>query len=122
MQLTYYAARGSCDQIRLLLAESGLQYTETNLSGNEFDKIKHKILFGQLPMLGKLRYFISLNWTEDGSFKITGADAIMRYLSRKLNACGTTEEERQLCDMWDEQCESVITNCLNELTALTVTP
>jgi glutathione S-transferase len=52
MQLTYFAARGSCDQIRLLLAEAGLLYKEINVSGAEFSKIKHTVLFGQLPILG----------------------------------------------------------------------
>lgn len=52
MKLTYYAARGTCEQIRILLAEVGLEYKEWTLSPNEYASMKHDIPFEQLPMWG----------------------------------------------------------------------
>jgi predicted RNA-binding protein with EMAP domain len=45
---------GTCDKIRLVLAESGLNYVERNVSGAEFRILKKQLLIKTLPMLGKL--------------------------------------------------------------------
>jgi hypothetical protein len=37
---------------RLLLAESGMEYVENNVSGKIFAEIKDDIPFGKLPILG----------------------------------------------------------------------
>jgi len=54
MKFTYFAARGTGDQIRLLLAEAGISYQECIVTGTDYAKMKVKIPFEQLPMWGKL--------------------------------------------------------------------
>ena len=54
LELTYFAARGSCDKIRLLLAECSISYKENIISGYDFEDIKYKIEFGSLPLLSLL--------------------------------------------------------------------
>jgi hypothetical protein len=51
--LAYFAARGTCDQIRLLLAETGLEYQELIVTGAQYAKIKDALPFSQLPLWGK---------------------------------------------------------------------
>lgn len=69
-KLTYFAARGTCDQIRLLLAETNIPYYEITINGLEFNKIKNFLPFQQLPL-----------W-EENNLKIVHANAIMRHLAR----------------------------------------
>lgn len=54
LELTYFAARGSCDKIRLLLAECSVEYKENLISGYDFEDIKNKIEFGALPILSTI--------------------------------------------------------------------
>jgi glutathione S-transferase len=97
-KLTYFAARGTCDQIRLLLAETNIPYYEMTINGLEFNKIKNFLPFQQLPL-----------W-EENNLKIVHANAIMRHLARKTGLYGNNEEERSLCDMWEEQCDLILKN------------
>jgi glutathione S-transferase len=98
-KLTYFAARGTCDQIRLLLAETNIPYYEMTINGLEFNKIKNFLPFQQLPL-----------W-EENNLKIVHANAIMRHLARKTEGLyGNNEEERSLCDMWEEQCDLILKN------------
>jgi glutathione S-transferase len=93
--LTYFGVRGSCDKIRLLMAQGNLNYTEVIITGREFASAKKDFEFEQLPML------------EDGQLRIVTACAITRHVARKLNLYGSTFEEAALCDMWMAQCEEV---------------
>jgi hypothetical protein len=54
MELTYYAARGTCDKIRILLAEAGVSYTENLITGADYEDIKDGIEFGGLPIWSKM--------------------------------------------------------------------
>jgi hypothetical protein len=54
MELTYFAARGTCDKIRLLLAEANVSYTENLITGPDYEDVKHAIEFGGLPILSTL--------------------------------------------------------------------
>ena len=46
---------------------------------------------------------IQLPYLIDGSHKITQSNAILRYLARKHNLCGETEEERIRVDILENQ-------------------
>lgn len=59
LELTYFAAKGTCDVIRLLLAEASQSYRENILSGYDFRDIEDGIEFGTLPLLGN---YCSLNF------------------------------------------------------------
>ena len=61
MKLTYFAARGNCDQIRLLLADTNTTYQEIIVSGLEYERLKSTLLFGQLPQLGLFFYYFYLS-------------------------------------------------------------
>ncbi|CAO2632326.1 Glutathione S-transferase Mu 2, partial [Lemmus lemmus] len=47
--------------------------------------------------------FPNLPYLIDGSTKITQSNAILRYLARKHNLCGETEEERIWIDILENQ-------------------
>lgn len=47
--------------------------------------------------------FPNLPYLIDGSHKITQSNAILRYLARKHNLCGETEEERIRVDILENQ-------------------
>ncbi|XP_057649483.1 glutathione S-transferase Mu 6 [Chionomys nivalis] len=99
--LGYWDIRGLGHAIRLLL-----EYTETSYEEKRYamgdapdydrsqwlnDKFKLGLDFPNLPYL------------IDGSYKITQSNAILRYLGRKHNLCGETEEERVRVDIVEKQ-------------------
>jgi len=49
--------------------------------------------------------FPNLPYLIDGDIKITQSNAILRYIARKYNLCGSTEAERILVDMLE--CEAM---------------
>jgi len=54
LRLTYFGVRGSCDKVRLIMAQAGIEYQEEVVKGREFARLKHEFEFGQLPLLGIL--------------------------------------------------------------------
>ncbi|XP_075837745.1 glutathione S-transferase Mu 6 isoform X1 [Microtus pennsylvanicus] len=99
--LGYWDIRGLGHAIRLLL-----EYTETSYEEKRYamgdapdydrsqwlnDKFKLGLDFPNLPYL------------IDGPYKITQSNAILRYLGRKHNLCGETEEERVRVDIVEKQ-------------------
>ncbi|XP_049850840.1 glutathione S-transferase 4-like [Schistocerca gregaria] len=98
LKLTYYHARGCCDAIRLILAQSGTPYVEVNITGAEFILIKPKLTFSVIPML------------EDGHLTLHHHNCITRYLAHRFNLSGETPEEEALCDMWNEECDNLLQN------------
>ncbi|NXI12343.1 GSTM2 transferase, partial [Irena cyanogastra] len=99
--LGYWDVRGMAQAIRLML-----EYTETPYQERKYhlgpapdydpsewtnEKEKLGLDFPNLP------YFI------DGPIKLTQSNAILRYLARKNNLCGETEEEKQREDVLEHQ-------------------
>ncbi|XP_003514993.3 glutathione S-transferase Mu 6 isoform X1 [Cricetulus griseus] len=99
--LGYWDIRGLGHAIRLLL-----EYTETSYEEKRYamgdapdydrsqwlnDKFKLGLDFPNLPYL------------IDGPYKVTQSNAILRYLGRKHNLCGETEEERVRVDILEKQ-------------------
>ncbi|XP_027766035.1 glutathione S-transferase 2-like, partial [Empidonax traillii] len=99
--LGYWDIRGLAHAIRLLL-----EYTETPYQE-------------RLYCPGPAPYFELSNWTNekeklgldfpnlpyliDGPVKLTQSNAILRYIARKHNMCGETEEEKQRVDVLENQ-------------------
>ncbi|XP_020785437.2 glutathione S-transferase Mu 3-like [Boleophthalmus pectinirostris] len=87
--------------IRLLMEYTGTSYEEKLYSCGEApnydkstwinDKAKLEMDFPNLPYL------------EDGDRKISQSNAIMRYIARKHNLCGETEDEKVRVDILENQ-------------------
>jgi hypothetical protein len=95
MKLTYFAARGVCDQIRLLLAECDIQYDQITLTPREYLQRKASFPLGDLPLWGTFKkkkkkptsnvtIFTAelIHTPEEGTLRLTHASAIMRHLAR----------------------------------------
>ncbi|XP_052587472.1 glutathione S-transferase Mu 2-like [Peromyscus californicus insignis] len=101
MTLGYWDIRGLCQAIRLFLEYTDSSYEEKRYTMGDApdydrsqwlsDKFKLGLDFPNLPYL------------IDGSHKITQSNAILRYLARKHNLCGETEEERVRMDILENQ-------------------
>ncbi|XP_036090993.1 glutathione S-transferase Mu 3 [Rousettus aegyptiacus] len=101
MVLGYWDIRGLAHAIRLLLEFTGTSYEEKRYTCGEapdYDisqwldvKFKLDLDFPNLPYL------------MDGKNKITQSNAIMRYIARKHNMCGDTEEEKIRVDIVENQ-------------------
>ncbi|XP_015505858.1 glutathione S-transferase 2 isoform X1 [Parus major] len=99
--LGYWDIRGLAHAIRLLL-----EYTETPYQERQYrpgpapdydpsDWTKEKEKLGL--------DFPNLPYLIDGSTKLTQSNAILRYIARKHNMCGETEEEKQRIDLLENQ-------------------
>lgn len=95
--LGYWSIRGLAQQIRYLLEFAGVEYEEKQYDigppptfiGTEWKSAKTTLGL-QFP---NLPYYI------DGELKITESSAILRYLARKHNLAGNTEEDRIKIDV-----------------------
>ncbi|XP_011803488.1 PREDICTED: glutathione S-transferase Mu 5 isoform X2 [Colobus angolensis palliatus] len=101
MILGYWDIRGLAHAIRLLL-----EYTDSNYE-------EKKYLMGHAPDYDRSQWlnekfklgldFPNLPYLIDGTHKITQSNAIMRYIARKHNLCGETEEEKIRVDILENQ-------------------
>ncbi|XP_043818762.1 glutathione S-transferase Mu 3-like [Dromiciops gliroides] len=101
MILGYWDVRGVAHAIRLLL-----QYTGTNYEEKLYQ-------FGKAPDYDRSQWldvkfklgldFPNLPYLIDGERKITQSNAILRYIARKHNMCGETEEEKIRVDLLENQ-------------------
>ncbi|KAM9475312.1 glutathione S-transferase Mu 4-like [Clarias gariepinus] len=101
MKLAYWDIRGLAQPIRLLLEYTGTKWEDKLYSCGEApnydkscwlnDKAKLKMDFPNLPYL------------EDGERKIAQSNAILRYIARKHNLCGKTEDEIVRVDILENQ-------------------
>eukprot|EP00091_Calanus_sinicus_P016662 TRINITY_DN36144_c0_g1_i1.p1 TRINITY_DN36144_c0_g1~~TRINITY_DN36144_c0_g1_i1.p1 ORF type:complete len:114 (-),score=26.99 TRINITY_DN36144_c0_g1_i1:191-508(-) len=51
IKLSYFNARARGETARLILAHAGVRYTDQRLTTEQFDSVKGKIPYGQLPTL-----------------------------------------------------------------------
>nr|XP_048299440.1 glutathione S-transferase Mu 2-like isoform X1 [Myodes glareolus] len=101
MTLGYWDIRGLCHAIRLFLEYTDSSYEEKRYTtGNAADFDRSQWLNDKFK-LGL--DFPNLPYLIDGSTKITQSNAILRYLGRKHNLCGETEEERIRIDILEKQ-------------------
>ncbi|XP_038958007.1 glutathione S-transferase, mu 6-like isoform X1 [Rattus norvegicus] len=101
MTLGYWDIRGLGQAIRLLLEYTGSSYEEKRYTMGDAPDYDRSQWLSEKFKLGldipNLPYLI------DGSHKITQSNAILRYLGRKHNLCGETEEERLRVDILENQ-------------------
>uniref|UniRef100_A0A4X1UR95 Glutathione S-transferase n=1 Tax=Sus scrofa TaxID=9823 RepID=A0A4X1UR95_PIG len=99
--LGYWDIRGLAHAIRLLLEYTDSSYEEKKYTLGDApdydrsqwlsDKFKLGLDFPNLPYL------------IDGAHKLTQSNAILRYIARKHNMCGETEEEKIRVDVLENQ-------------------
>jgi len=100
-EFAYWSIRGLAAPIRMLL-----EYTDTKFTDKEFD-------CGPAPTFDKTCWtdikfnlgldFPNLPYYKDGDISITQSNAILRYIARKNNLCGITEQEKVLVDMMADE-------------------
>jgi len=100
-ELAYWTIRGLATPIRLLL-----EYTDTKFTDKEFDcgpppNFDKTCWFGIKHDLGL--DFPNLPYYKDGEISITQSNAILRYIARKNDMCGKTEQEKVWVDMMADE-------------------
>ncbi|XP_036308424.1 glutathione S-transferase Mu 3 [Pipistrellus kuhlii] len=101
MVLGYWDIRGLAHAIRLLLEFTGTNYEEKRYicgGAPDFDKSQWLDVKFKLDL-----DFPNLPYLMDGKNKITQSNAILRYIARKHNMCGDTEEEKIRVDIMENQ-------------------
>ncbi|XP_007169516.1 glutathione S-transferase Mu 4 [Balaenoptera acutorostrata] len=101
MTLGYWDIRGLAHAIRLLL-----EYTDSNYEEKKYP-------MGDAPSYDRSQWlheksklgldFPNLPYLIDGAHKLTQSNAILRYIARKHNMCGETEEEKIRVDVLENQ-------------------
>ncbi|MBN3304657.1 GSTM3 transferase, partial [Amia calva] len=87
--------------VRLLLEYTGTTYEEKLYSCGEAPEFDKSCWFNEKPKLGL--HFPNLPYLIDGDNKIVQSNAIMRYIARKHNLCGETEDEKVRVDIMENQ-------------------
>ncbi|XP_076053438.1 glutathione S-transferase Mu 3-like [Oratosquilla oratoria] len=114
--LAYWDIRGLAQPIRLLLEYTGTDFEDKFYKcgpAPDFDKsCWFDIKFSLDLDFPNLPYYI------DGKIKVTQSNAIMRYIARKHDMCGKTEEEKVRVDVLENQ----TMDFRNELVRLSYNP
>jgi glutathione S-transferase len=99
LELTYFGIRGRAETLRLFLEATGTKYTEINPKDWAKEKVagleSGALPFGQLP---------HLKW---GDVSVVQTHAILRFLGKKLNACGSSEAEAAQVDQMVEAAQDL---------------
>nr|XP_035938517.1 glutathione S-transferase Mu 3-like [Halichoerus grypus] len=101
MVLGYWEIRGLAHTILILLEFTGTSYEEKQYTCGEAPEYD---ISQWLDVKFKLDLdFPNLPYLMDGKNKITQSNAILRYIARKHNMCGETEEENIRVDITEKQ-------------------
>jgi glutathione S-transferase len=85
--LYYFRGRGKADQIRWLLAASGISFSQRDVDTvGKFRFLASELAFGKVPML-----------QIDGR-EVVESQAILRYIARREKLAGKSDEEMVLAD------------------------
>ncbi|KAF7484877.1 hypothetical protein GHT09_003577 [Marmota monax] len=101
MILGYWNIRGLAHPIRLLLEYTDSSYEEKKYTMGDAPDYDRSQWLHEKFKLGL--DFPNLPYLIDGPHKITQSNAILRYLARKHNLCGETEEEKIRVDILENQ-------------------
>uniref|UniRef100_A0A8C9Q9C8 Glutathione S-transferase Mu 4 n=1 Tax=Spermophilus dauricus TaxID=99837 RepID=A0A8C9Q9C8_SPEDA len=101
MILGYWNIRGLAHPIRLLLEYTDSSYEEKKYTMGDGNGTPRVRWLNEKFKLGL--DFPNLPYLIDGPHKITQSNAILRYLARKHNLCGETEEEKIRVDILENQ-------------------
>jgi len=101
MKLAYWDIRGLAQPIRLLLEYTGTKYEDKFYVCGEAPNYDKSCWFDEKQKLGM--DFPNLPYLEDGDRKIVQSNAIIRYIARKNNLCGESEDEKVRVDILENQ-------------------
>ncbi|XP_007529409.1 glutathione S-transferase Mu 1-like isoform X2 [Erinaceus europaeus] len=101
MIFAYWDIRGLAHSIRLLLEYTGSKYEEKKYSMGDAPDYDRSQWLNEKFKLGL--DFPNLPYLIDGAHRLTQSNAILRYIARKHNLCGETEEERIRVDLLENQ-------------------
>nr|WEM32060.1 glutathione S-transferase pi [Mylopharyngodon piceus] len=95
--LTYFAVKGRCGALKIMLADKEQQLKENLVTFDEWMKgeIKASCVFGQLPKF------------QDGDLVLYQSNAMLRHLGRKHGAYGKNDCEASLIDMMNDGVEDL---------------
>ncbi|XP_004853711.1 glutathione S-transferase Mu 2 [Heterocephalus glaber] len=99
--LGYWDIRGLAHAIRLLLEYTDTSYEEKRYTMGDAPDYDRSQWLNEKFKLGL--DFPNLPYLIDGTHKLTQSNAIMRYIARKHNLCGETEEEKIRVDILENQ-------------------
>lgn len=103
-KLTYFNGRGRAEFIRLIFAQAGVQYEDVRIERADWQQLKPKSPFGQLPML------------ETEGVTLCQSLAVARYLARKFDLAGKTDLEQARADMLVDCFEDTVKPMLKIMT------
>ncbi|XP_049736119.1 glutathione S-transferase Mu 1-like [Elephas maximus indicus] len=101
MTLGYWDIRGLGHVIRLLLEYTDSNYEEKRYTIGDAPDYDRSHWLNEKFKLGL--DFPNLPYLIDGPHKLTQSNAILRYIARKHNLCGETEEEKIRMDILENQ-------------------
>ncbi|XP_073906914.1 glutathione S-transferase Mu 2 isoform X1 [Castor canadensis] len=101
MTLGYWDIRGLAHAIRLLLEYTDSSYEEKRYTLGDAPDYDRSQWLSEKFTLGL--DFPNLPYLIDGARKITQSNAILRYIARKHDLCGETEEEKIRVDILENQ-------------------
>ncbi|KAG3281313.1 glutathione S-transferase Mu 2 [Ictidomys tridecemlineatus] len=101
MILGYWDVRGLTNPIRLLLEYTDTSYEEKRYTMGDAPDYDRSQWLDEKFKLGL--DFPNLPYLIDGPHRITQSNAILRYIARKHNLCGETEEEMIRVDILENQ-------------------
>jgi len=99
--LAYWDIRGLAQPIRLLLEYTGNEWEDKYYVCGPPPTFDKTCWFSEKQNLGLP--FPNLPYLVDGDVKLTQSNAIMRYIARKNNLLGQTEEEQNRVDLVENQ-------------------
>ncbi|XP_062854447.1 glutathione S-transferase Mu 3-like [Trichomycterus rosablanca] len=101
MTLAYWDVRGLAQPMRLLLEYTGSKYEEKRYSCGEAPTFDRSSWINDKAKLNM--HFSNLPYLQDGDRQIVQSNAILRYIARKHNLCGETEDEKIRVDIMENQ-------------------
>ncbi|KAJ3585841.1 hypothetical protein NHX12_012249 [Muraenolepis orangiensis] len=101
MKLAYWDIRGLAQPIRLLLEYTDTKYEDKLYVCGEAPDYDKTCWIDEKHTLGM--DFPNLPYLVDGDRKLVQSNAIMRYIARKNNLCGETEDEMVRVDLIENQ-------------------
>nr|XP_055197339.1 glutathione S-transferase Mu 1 [Nyctereutes procyonoides] len=97
----YWDIRGLAHAVRLLLEYTDSHYEEKTYTMGDAPDYDRSQWLNEKFKLGL--DFPNLPYLIDGAHKITQSNAILRYIARKHNLCGETEEEKIRVDILENE-------------------
>ncbi|KAM5293642.1 glutathione S-transferase Mu 4-like [Glossophaga mutica] len=101
MTLGYWDIRGLAHAIRLLLEYTDSSYEEKRYTMGDAPDFDRSQWLSEKFKLGL--DFPNLPYLIDGAYRLTQSNAILRYIARKHNLCGETEEEKIHIDILENE-------------------